>query len=162
MISISGLFIRRPVMTVLTMLSILLFGLIGYKQLPVSDLPDVDFPTINVSASLPGASPATMASSVATVLEKEFSSIAGIDSMSSVSTDRRNQNHPPVFSGARYRFRRPGCPGSTRPCRPQSARRHAVTTVFSQVKPGGHSDPLYLSQQSDPAAACCSTSTARP
>ncbi len=83
MISMSAIFIRRPVMTVLT---ILLFGLIGYKQLPVSDLPDVDFPTINVSASLPGASPATMASSVATVLEKEFSSIAGIDSMSSVST----------------------------------------------------------------------------
>ena len=86
MISMSAIFIRRPVMTVLTMLSILLFGLIGYKQLPVSDLPDVDFPTINVSASLPGASPETMASSVATVLEKEFSSIAGIDSMSSVST----------------------------------------------------------------------------
>ncbi len=86
MISISELFIRRPVMTVLVMLTILLFGLIGYKQLPVSDLPDVDFPTINISASLPGASPATMASSVATVLEKEFSSIAGIDSMSSVST----------------------------------------------------------------------------
>ncbi len=86
MISISDLFIRRPVMTVLVMLTILLFGLIGYKQLPVSDLPDVDFPTINVSASMPGASPATMASSVATVLEKEFSSIAGIDSMSSVST----------------------------------------------------------------------------
>jgi len=85
--SISGLFIRRPVMTVLTMLSILLFGLIGYKQLAVSDLPDVDYPTINVSASMPGASPSTMASSVATVLEKEFSSIAGIDSMSSVSTD---------------------------------------------------------------------------
>ncbi len=84
--SMSGLFIRRPVMTVLAMLSILLFGLIGYKQLPVSDLPDVDFPTINVSASMPGASPETMASSVATVLEKEFSTIAGIDSMSSVST----------------------------------------------------------------------------
>ncbi len=84
--SMSGLFIRRPVMTVLVMLSILLFGLIGYKQLPVSDLPDVDFPTINISASMPGASPQTMASSVATVLEKEFSTIAGIDSMSSVST----------------------------------------------------------------------------
>jgi hydrophobe/amphiphile efflux-1 (HAE1) family protein len=86
MISISDLFIRRPVMTVLVMLTILLFGLIGYKQLPVSDLPDVDFPTINISASMPGASPETMASSVATVLEKEFSSIAGIDSMTSVST----------------------------------------------------------------------------
>ena len=95
-------------MTVLTMLSILLFGLIGYKQLPVSDLPNVDFPTINVSATLPGASPDTMASTVATVLEKQFSSIAGIDSMSSVSTYRRHQDHPAVFPGPRHRFRRPG------------------------------------------------------
>ncbi len=86
MISLSDIFIRRPVMTVLTMFTILLFGLIGYKQLPVSDLPNVDFPTITVSANMPGASPETMASTVATVLEKEFSTIAGIDSMSSVST----------------------------------------------------------------------------
>ncbi len=86
MISISDIFIRRPVMTVLVMFTILLFGLIGYKQLPVSDLPNVDFPTITVSADMPGASPETMASTVATVLEKEFSTIAGIDSMSSVST----------------------------------------------------------------------------
>ena len=91
MISMSDIFIRRPVMTVLTMLTILLFGLIGYKQLPVSDLPNVDYPTINVSASLPGANPDTMAASVATVLEKEFSRIAGIDSMTSVSTAGRTQ-----------------------------------------------------------------------
>ena len=79
-------FIRRPVMTTLVMAGILLFGVIGFKQLPVSDLPSVDYPTINVSASLPGASPATMASSVATPLEKQLSTIAGIDSMSSVSS----------------------------------------------------------------------------
>jgi hydrophobe/amphiphile efflux-1 (HAE1) family protein len=91
MISMSDIFIRRPVMTVLTMLTILLFGLIGYTQLPVSDLPNVDYPTINVTANLTGASPETMASSVATVLEKEFSRIAGIDSMSSVSTSGRTQ-----------------------------------------------------------------------
>ncbi len=91
MISISDIFIRRPVMTVLTMFTILLFGLIGYKQLPVSDLPNVDFPTITVSANMPGASPETMASTVATVLEKEFSTIAGIDSMSSVSTTGSTQ-----------------------------------------------------------------------
>ena len=83
---ISGLCIKRPVMTVLVMVSILLAGLISYKLLPVSDLPNVDFPTIVVTASLPGASPETMASTVATVLEKKFSTIAGIDSMSSVST----------------------------------------------------------------------------
>jgi len=84
--SFSALFIRRPVMTVLVMFSLLLFGLIGYRLLPVSDLPNVDFPTISVGASLPGASPETMASAVATVLEKEFTTIAGVDSMSSSSS----------------------------------------------------------------------------
>lgn len=83
--SISELFIRRPVMTTLVMLGILFFGGMAYTLLPVSDLPNVDFPTISVSASLPGASPETMAASVATPLEKEFSTIAGIDSMSSTN-----------------------------------------------------------------------------
>src|ERR1022692_3421953 len=83
--SVPELFIRRPVMTTLVMSGILLFGVISYRFLPVSDLPSVDYPTIQVSASLPGASPSTMASSVATPLEKQFSTIAGIDSMSSVS-----------------------------------------------------------------------------
>ena len=79
------LFIRRPVMTTLVMLAILLFGFIGYRLLPVSDLPNVDFPTIQVTASLPGASPETMASAVATPLERQFSTIAGLDSMSSTN-----------------------------------------------------------------------------
>jgi hydrophobic/amphiphilic exporter-1 (mainly G- bacteria), HAE1 family len=78
-------FIRRPVATTLIMLAILIFGIMGYRRLPVSDLPNVDFPTILVSASLPGASPETMASAVATPLEKEFSTIAGLDSMSSTN-----------------------------------------------------------------------------
>ncbi len=73
-------------MTLLVMIAILIFGLIGYRLLPVNALPNVDFPTIQVSASLPGASPDTMASSVATPLEKQFSTIAGIDSMTSTST----------------------------------------------------------------------------
>src|SRR6185295_15786392 len=68
------------------MLAILLFGIMGYRLLPVSDLPNVDFPTISVNAGLPGASPETMASSVATPLEQEFSTIAGIDSMTSSSS----------------------------------------------------------------------------
>jgi len=83
--NISEVFIRRPVMTTLVMSAILLFGLFGFRLLPVSDLPSVDYPTIQVSASLPGASPDTMASSVATPLEKQFSAIAGVDSMTSVS-----------------------------------------------------------------------------
>src|SRR6187402_3050864 len=77
--------IRRPVMTSLVMFGILGFGLLAFFKLPVNDLPTVDFPTISVSASLPGASPETMASSVATPLEKQFSTIAGIDSMTSLS-----------------------------------------------------------------------------
>src|SRR5271170_6111375 len=84
--SVPELFIRRPVMTTLVMAAILLFGLVGFRQLPVSDLPSVDYPTISVSANLPGASPETMASAVATPLEKQFSTIAGVDSMSSVSS----------------------------------------------------------------------------
>jgi HAE1 family hydrophobic/amphiphilic exporter-1 len=81
-----SLFIRRPVMTTLIMLAILGAGVLGYRQLPVSDLPNVDFPTISVSAGLPGASPETMASAVATPLEKQFSTIAGIDNMTSTSS----------------------------------------------------------------------------
>ncbi len=79
------LFIRRPVMTTLVMLAILLFGIMSYRYLPVSDLPNVDFPTILVTTTLPGASPETMASAVATPLERQFSTIAGLDSMSSTN-----------------------------------------------------------------------------
>jgi hydrophobic/amphiphilic exporter-1 (mainly G- bacteria), HAE1 family len=82
----TALFIRRPVMTTLVMAGILIFGLVAYRQLPVSDLPAVDYPTISVNASLPGASPETMASSVATPLEKQFSTIAGVQTMTSTST----------------------------------------------------------------------------
>jgi HAE1 family hydrophobic/amphiphilic exporter-1 len=77
--------IRRPVMTTLVMVGLLLFGVMAYRYLPVAQLPNVDFPTILVSAGLPGANPETMASAVATPLEREFSTIAGLDSMNSVS-----------------------------------------------------------------------------
>src|SRR5437764_5864047 len=83
--NITAIFIKRPVMTALLMIGIILFGFAGYRALPVSDLPNVDFPTLQVNASLPGASPDTMASSVATPLEKQFSTIAGIDSMTSTN-----------------------------------------------------------------------------
>ena len=79
----TALFIRRPVMTALVMIGILFFGAVSYSRLPVSDLPSVDFPTVQVNANLPGASPETMASSVATPLEKQFSTIAGIENMTS-------------------------------------------------------------------------------
>jgi hydrophobic/amphiphilic exporter-1 (mainly G- bacteria), HAE1 family len=81
----SELCINRPVMTTLVMLAILLFGVLGFRTLPINALPNVDFPTLVVSASLPGASPETMAAAVATPLEKQFATIAGIQSMSSSS-----------------------------------------------------------------------------
>jgi HAE1 family hydrophobic/amphiphilic exporter-1 len=84
-VNIAELFIKRPVMTTLVMFAFLLFGVVAYRTLPVSDLPNVDFPTISVSASLPGANPDTMASAVATPLERQFSTIAGLDSMTSVN-----------------------------------------------------------------------------
>jgi len=83
---ISTPFIQRPVMTVLLMVALVAFGLFGYADLPVSELPAVDFPTISVSASLPGADPQTMASAVATPLESQFSTIAGVSSMTSQSS----------------------------------------------------------------------------
>ncbi|HEX3234965.1 MAG TPA: efflux RND transporter permease subunit [Gemmatimonadales bacterium] len=82
----TGLFIRRPVMTTLVMAGILIFGIVAYRLLPVSDLPTVDYPTVSVSASLPGASPETMAASVATPLEKQFSTIPGVTAMTSTSS----------------------------------------------------------------------------
>jgi len=84
-VNITELFIRRPVMTTLIMLGIVLFGITAYRSLPVSDLPNVDFPTLQVNAALPGANPETMASAVATPLERQFSTIAGLDSMTSTS-----------------------------------------------------------------------------
>jgi HAE1 family hydrophobic/amphiphilic exporter-1 len=84
--NLSRPFIERPVMTVLLMVALVAFGLFGYRALPVSELPAVDFPTISVSASLPGADPQTMASAVATPLESQFSTIAGVSSMTSQSS----------------------------------------------------------------------------
>ena len=82
----AALFIRRPITTTLIMLGITVFGVMSYQSLPVSDLPTVDFPTIQVQAGLPGASPETMASAVALPLEKQFATIAGLDSVNSTST----------------------------------------------------------------------------
>ena len=84
--NISAPFIRRPVATTLVQLAIVIFGIMGYRSLPVSDLPNVDFPTLQVNASLPGANPETMAAAVATPLEKQFATISGITSISSSNT----------------------------------------------------------------------------
>ncbi len=89
--NISALFIKRPIMTALVMAAILLFGIVAYRALPVAALPSVDYPTIQVSASLPGANPETMASAVATPLERQFATIAGIESMSSANSQGSTQ-----------------------------------------------------------------------
>jgi HAE1 family hydrophobic/amphiphilic exporter-1 len=89
--NLSRPFIERPVMTTLLMAALVIFGGYGYASLPVSDLPNIDFPTISVFASLPGADPDTMASSVASPLENQFSAIAGIDQMTSTSTQGQTQ-----------------------------------------------------------------------
>ncbi|HWC64174.1 MAG TPA: efflux RND transporter permease subunit, partial [Rhizomicrobium sp.] len=87
--NISRIFIERPVLTTLLMVALVMFGLFGYANLPVSELPAVDFPTITVSASLPGADPETVASAVATPLENQFSTIPGVTSMTSSSSSGR-------------------------------------------------------------------------
>ena len=84
--NLSAIWIKRPVMTTLVMLAILTFGIVAYRALPVSDLPTIDYPTITVSAGLPGASPEVMATSVATPLEQAFSTVSGIESITSSSS----------------------------------------------------------------------------
>jgi len=83
--NISELFIKRPIMTSLVMIAVMIFGIFAYRILPVNDLPNIDFPTIQVTSNLPGASPETMASAVATPLERQFSTIAGLDAMTSTN-----------------------------------------------------------------------------
>src|SRR5271155_970221 len=87
----SETFIRRPIATSLLMAAIALFGVVAYRALPVSDLPNVDFPTLLITASLPGASPETMSSAVATPLENQFSTIAGLEQMTSVNSPGSTQ-----------------------------------------------------------------------
>src|SRR6202000_1687158 len=90
-VNISAPFIRRPIATSLIAAAFLVFGIVGFITLPVAALPQVDFPTIQVSAALPGASPETMASNVATPLERQFSLINGITQMTSTSSNGSTQ-----------------------------------------------------------------------
>jgi HAE1 family hydrophobic/amphiphilic exporter-1 len=89
--NISRLFIERPIMTSLLMAALVIFGIFGYVTLPVSELPNIDFPTISVNANLPGADPETMASAVATPLENAFATIPGLDTMTSSSAQGRTR-----------------------------------------------------------------------
>ena len=100
--NISAPFIRRPVATTLLTVAIAIAGAIAFKVLPVSPLPQVDFPTISVVRSLPGASAEIMASSVATPLERQFGHIAGVTEMTSVELAGQHLDHPPVRPEPRY------------------------------------------------------------
>ena len=131
--NLSAIFIRRPVMTTLVMVGILLFGVIAYRALPVSDLPSVDYPTIVVSASLPGATPETMASAVATPLERQFSTIPGVSSMTSSATSTAPRR---TLVGDRA--------GAA----PAPAR-HAVPPVLPEGEPGRPADPVHRAHVGD-------------
>ena len=158
--NISAVFIRRPVMTTLLMLAIVLFGVMAYRALPVSDLPNVDFPTIQVTASLPGASPETMASAVATPLEKQFSTIAGLDSMTSTNSARQHADHAPVRSRPRHRRRRAGRAGGDRAAAAPAAAGHADAAVVPEGQSGRPADPL---PGADARRRCrCRRSTSTP
>ena len=137
----SELFIRRPVTTVLVMLGILFFGITAYRRLPVSDLPTVDYPTLTVSASLPGASPETMASAVATPLEKQFSTIAGIDNMTSTSALGSTQHHDPVHARPQHRRRGAGRSGDDRQDAQEPAAGHH-SAVVPEGESGRPADPV--------------------
>ena len=109
--SLSSPFIRRPSATTLLTIAVALAGGVAYFFLPVSPLPQVEFPTINVNASLPGASPETMASSVATPLERQFGRIAGVTEMTSTSSLGSTYDHAPVRPRPKRRRRRARRPG---------------------------------------------------
>ncbi len=102
----SAICIRRPVMTILIMASFIIAGVFGYKNLPVAAVPRVDFPTIQVQAQLPGASPETMAASVASILERQFSNIAGVTTMTSTTSLGKHLDRVAVRPESEHRRRR--------------------------------------------------------
>ncbi len=147
----TALFINRPVMTTLVMLGILIFGITAFFALPVSDLPNVDFPSIQVSASLPGASPETMAAAVATPLEKQFSTIAGIDSMTSTSLLGNTQITLHVQSQPKHRRSSAGRSGGNSAGTEAIASGYAESADLSEGQPGGPADSLSGADRADAA-----------
>ena len=141
-VNISEIFIRRPIATSLLMAAIALFGVVAYRALPVSDLPTVDFPTLNVSAGLPGGDPGTMASAVASPLERQFTTIAGLDAMTSSSAHRQHATSRCSSISTATSTARPST------CRRRSRRRcrccrpgMPAPPSFRKVEPGRPADP---------------------
>ena len=131
-------FIRRPVATTLLVLTILIFGVMGYLRLPVADLPTIDYPIIQVNANLPGANPDTMASSVATPLEKQFSTISGITSITLAQQPGQHQHLADLRSRSRHRRRRAGRADGDRALVARPAAGHAGAAVVQQEQPDRH------------------------
>ena len=155
------IFIRRPVATTLVMLAILIFGAMAYTRLPVSDLPNVDFPTLQVSAALPGASPETMASSVATPLEREFSTIAGLDSMNSTSAQGNTQITLQFSLSRNLDAAAQDVQAAITRAVPPAAAGHAEPAFLPEGEPGGPADPLPRAHLAHPRRCTRWTSTAR-
>ncbi len=135
--NISEIFIRRPVATALLMAAILVFGAACYELLPVSALPSVDFPTIVVNAQLPGASPDTMAATVATPLENEFTAIPGLELDVLDQRPRLDDHHASVRSEPQHRRRRQRRPDRDQRRRRAFAEEPAQSADLSQDQPGG-------------------------
>ena len=151
--NISEPFIRRPIATSLLMAALALVGIVAFPLLPVAPLPQVDFPTIQVTAQLAGASPDTMAATVAAPLERQFGQIAGVTQMTSVSTLGSTVDHAAVRSQPQHRRRRPGRAGRDHGGRRASCRQTLTTPpTYRKVNPAdspililaAHSDTLPL------------------
>ena len=138
---ISAPFIHRPIATTLIMVAVLLVGLVAFPSLPVAPLPQVDFPTITVSAQLPGASPDTIATSVAQPLERQIAQIPGVSQMTSTSSLGRNGDHRPVRSQPQHRRRRQRHPGCDQRRRRAIAEGSAESADLSQGQPLRHAHP---------------------
>ena len=138
--NLSEIFIRRPVATILLMVAIAFFGGVAYQSLPVSDLPNVDLPTLLVTASLPGASPDTMASAVATPLENQFSTIAGLQSMTSTNSLGTTQVVLEFDLEPQPRRSRGGRSGGDHASVAPAAARHADAAHVRESEPGRPAD----------------------
>ena len=132
--SISEPFIRRPIATSLLMVGVLVFGIVAYTMLPIAALPQVDFPTITVTANYPGASPATMASAIATPLEQQFTAIPSLAQMTSLSGTGHDDDHLAVRSVPQHRRR-----GAGRADRDQRRERAAAEGPAERRRPTGRS-----------------------
>ena len=139
--NISAPFIQRPIATVLLMVGLLLCGLVAYPLLPVAALPNVNYPTISVTAQLPGADPQTMASSVATPLEQQFGQIPGIDADDLVEHARLHLDHPAIRPQPQRRRRRGRRAGGDQRGRRAAAAEHDLSADDPEGEPGGHADP---------------------